>query len=121
VGKTEEKTQMKRGAWYNIFLPKNYNDGRPIESGKFRAIREELAEHFDGLTEFATPLFPMQGSWMGFGFLQTEDIFIYSVFAENINDAREFFDSAVEGWKSEEQLNQEAILVTEMAVEVLLK
>jgi hypothetical protein len=63
----------------------------------------------------------MQGSWMGFGFLQTEDISIYSVFAENINEVREFLDAAVERWKSKEWLDQEAILVTEMAIEVLLK
>jgi len=112
---------MKHGAWYNMFLPKRYNDGSPIETEKFSAIRQELAERFKGLTEFTTPLFPMQGSWMGFGFLQTEDIHIYSVFAENINEAREFLDAAVERWKSKEWLDQQAILVTEIAIEVLLK
>lgn len=112
---------MKHGAWYNIFLPQQYNDGSPIEIEKFRAIQKELAQHFNGVTEFATPLFPMQGSWMGFGFLQTENISIYSVYAENINDAREFLDAAVERWKSKEWLDQQALLVTEMAIEVLLK
>ncbi|MBI1928675.1 hypothetical protein HYR99_31080 [Candidatus Poribacteria bacterium] len=112
---------MKHGAWYNIFLPQQYNDGSPIEIEKFRAIQKELAQHFNGVTEFATPLFPMQGSWMGFGFLQTENISIYSVYAENINDARGFLDAAVERWKSKECLDQQALLVTEMAIEVLLK
>ena len=112
---------MKHGAWYNIFLPRQYNDGSPIEEEKFAALRQELAQEFDGVTEFTSPLFPMQGSWMGFGFLQTEDISIYSVFAENINEVREFLDAAVERWKSKEWLDQEAILVTEMAIEVLLK
>jgi len=112
---------MKHGAWYNIFLPRNYNDGSPIEDEKFVAVRQELAQQFDGVTKFETPLFPMQGSWMGFGFLQTEDIYIYSVFAENINDAREFLDAAVERWKSKDVLDQEALLVTEMPIEVLLK
>ncbi len=112
---------MKHGAWYNIFLPKQYNDGNSIETEKLAVIRQELAEGFNGLTVFTTPLFPMQGSWMGFGFLQTEDIRIYSVFAENINEAREFLDAAVERWKSKEWLDQQAILVTEIAIEVLLK
>ena len=112
---------MKHGAWYNIFLPQNYNDGSPIEDEKFYVIQQELAQQFNGVTEFTTPLFPMQGSWMGLGFLQTENIFIYSVFAENINEAREFLDTATERWKSKEYLAQEAILVTEMAIEVLLK
>ena len=109
------------GAWHNVVFPKNYNDGSPIEEEEFHAIRQELADRFNGLTEFTTPLFPMQGSWMGFGYLQTEDIYIYSVFAVDINGAREFLDEAVERWKSKDQLNQEAILVTEMAIEVLLK
>ena len=121
MGKTEETTQMKHGAWYNIFLPKNYNDGSSIEREKFSAIQQELADRFNGVTAFTTPIFPMQGSWMGFGFLQTEDISIYSVFAEDINDAREFLDEAVEHWKSKDQLDQEALLVTEMAIEALLK
>ncbi len=112
---------MKHGAWYNIFLPKQYNDGSPIENEKFATIRQELAEQFNGLTVFATPLFPMQGSWMGFGFLQTENIHIYGVYAENINEAREFLDIATERWKSKEWLDQEAILVMEMAIEILLK
>jgi len=112
---------MKHGAWYNIFLPRQYNDGSPIEEEKFVAIRQELSQQFDGVTKFTTPLFPMQGSWMGLGFLQTEDIYIYSVYAENINGAREFFDVAVERWKSKAWFDQEAILVTEMAIEVLLK
>jgi hypothetical protein len=112
---------MKHGAWYNIFLPQNYNDGRSIEDEKFDAIRQELAQQFNGLTEFTTPLFPMHGSWMGLGFLQTEDIYVYSVFGENINEAREFLDAATERWKSKDALDQEAILVTEIPIEVLLK
>jgi hypothetical protein len=43
------------------------------------------------------------------------------VYAENINGARDFFDAAVERWKSKAWFDQEAILVTEMAIEVLLK
>jgi len=112
---------MKHGAWYNIFLPRQYNDGSPIEEGKFAAFRQELAQQFNGVTEFTNPLFPMHGSWMGFGFLQTEPINIYGVYAENINETRDFFDTAVERWKSKEWFDQEAILVTEMAIEVLLK
>jgi hypothetical protein len=112
---------MKHGAWYNVFLPQQYNDGSPIEEEKFVALQQELAQQFEGVTRFTAPLFPMHGSWMGLGFLQTEAINIYSVYAENINEAREFFDTAVERWKSKECFDQKAILVTEMAIEVLLK
>lgn len=109
------------GAWYNVFLPRNYNDGRPIEPGKFDALARELIGRFGGMTEFKEPAFPLQGSWMGLGLLQTEDVFIYGVFATDVNAARAFFDEAVERWKDPEMLDQEALLVTEMVAEILLK
>jgi hypothetical protein len=112
---------VRHAAWYNVFLPRNYNDGQPIGTDKFLAIQQELIEQFGGLTEFNRPVFPMQGSWMGFGFLQTEDILIYGVYSEDINEARAFFDEATERWKSKEWLDQEATLVVEVTVEVLLK
>ncbi|MCS6860564.1 MAG: hypothetical protein NZT92_09635 [Abditibacteriales bacterium] len=109
------------GAWYNIFLPKNYNDGRPIELEKFDAIITELSRQFGGMTAFDKPVFTIQGAWMGLGFLQREDILIYGVFAHDINAARPFFDEAAVRWKSKEWLDQEAILMTEMIIEVMVK
>ncbi len=109
------------GAWYNVFLPKNYNDGRPIEQPKLDAIGGELARQFGGMSIFKEPVFTIHGAWMGFGFLQREDILIYGVFANDINTARPFFDEAALRWKSPECLDQEAILITEMIVEVMVK
>lgn len=111
----------RHGAWYNVFLPRNYNDGRPIESSKFDPIARELVAQFGGITEFKEPVFPMQGSWMGMGLLQAEDVFIYGVFAADVNAARAFFNEAITRWKAPHMLEQEAILLTEMVIEVLLK
>ena len=58
---------------------------------------------------------------MGIGFPQTEDVVIIGTFARDINAARAFFDGAVERWKAPNMLDQEAILITETHVEVMLK
>ncbi len=107
------------GAWYHLIVPRKFNSGRPIPQRRFAAIRAELIKQFGGVTRFEQPVFSMQGTWMGFGFPQTEDVVIIGTFARDINAAREFFDEAVERWKA--MLDQEAILVTETHVEVMLK
>lgn len=46
---------------------------------------------------------------------------IIGTFARDINAVRAFFDEAVVRWKALEMLDQEAILITETHVEVMLK
>jgi hypothetical protein len=38
---------------YDIFLPLYYNDGEPIEVGKFQNVQSKLLTQFDGLTFFS--------------------------------------------------------------------
>lgn len=109
------------GAWYHVIVPRKFNDGRPIPKSRFESICEELAGEFGGVTEFNEPVFSMQGTWMGFGFPQRENVRIIGTFARDINAARAFFDEAVARWKAPAMLDQEAILITESHVEVMLK
>ena len=109
------------GAWYHVILPRHFNDGRPIPKKQFRSIRRELVKQFGGFTLFEKPVFSMQGTWLGVGLPKAEDVWIVGTFARDINAARAFFDEAVPRWKGPKLLDQEAILVTETHVEVMLK
>ena len=112
---------MTHGAGYHVIVPRHFNNGRPIPQKRFAAISQELMNEFGGVTEFREPVFSMQGTWMGFGFPQTEQVRIIGTFARDLNAARAFFDEAVERWKAPEMLDQEAILITESHVEVMFK
>jgi hypothetical protein len=109
------------GAWFHLIVPRNFNDGRRIPEKRFAAIRAELIGQFGGVTRFEPPVFSMQGTWMGLGFPQTEDVIIIGAFARDINAARAFFDEAGARWKAPNMPDQEAILITETHVEVMLK
>ena len=45
-----------------IYLPLDYNDGRPIEESKFIHLEDELLDRFAGLTAVQRQ-FPLQGLW----------------------------------------------------------
>jgi hypothetical protein len=45
-----------------IYLPLDYNDGRPIPDSKFVALQSELLNRFGGLTSMQRQ-FPLQGVW----------------------------------------------------------
>jgi hypothetical protein len=45
---------------YEITLPTRYNDGSPVEPGKFLATRREIAARFGALTFLPQPV---QGEW----------------------------------------------------------
>jgi len=45
-----------------IFLPLDYNDGRPIEDSKFSHLENELLARFGGVTTIQRR-FPLRGLW----------------------------------------------------------
>ena len=45
-----------------IYLPLDYNDGRPIAESKFVALQDELLARFGGVTSTQRQ-FPLQGLW----------------------------------------------------------
>ena len=51
----------------DIYLPLDYNDGRPIEESKYLALQQELLERFGGVTSVQRQ-FPLQGLWQAHGF-----------------------------------------------------
>ncbi len=45
-----------------LYLPLDYNDGRPIEESKFVSLQNELLLRFGGVTSTQRQ-FPLQGLW----------------------------------------------------------
>jgi hypothetical protein len=45
-----------------IYLPLEYNDGRPIADAKYLGLQSELRLHFGGVTSTQRQ-FPLQGAW----------------------------------------------------------
>jgi hypothetical protein len=45
-----------------IYLPLEYNDGRPISDSKYLRLQEELRARFGGVTSTQRQ-FPLQGAW----------------------------------------------------------
>jgi hypothetical protein len=67
---------------YKIYLPLNYNDGRPIESDKINAVRDRLADRFGGAT--ISPLSaPYKGPWKYGGVQYVDNIAILEVIADD--------------------------------------
>ncbi len=45
-----------------IYLPLDYNDGRPVEAAKYIPLEDELLARFGGVTS-TQRLFPLRGLW----------------------------------------------------------
>lgn len=108
---------MNHGAWFNIFLPRFYDDRRPIEDAKFDLTEDELKERFGGLTVFREPTFLTQGYWRSNSVWMEDHIRIYAVFADDINAARAYLATMKPRWKR--RFRQEEIFIVEIGVEVV--
>lgn len=61
-----------------IFLPLDYNDGRPISASKFTAVQEELLARFGGVTSMQRQ-FPLQGAWKSGGAVYHDRVVVFTV------------------------------------------
>jgi hypothetical protein len=94
---------------YEIYLPLNYNDGRPIEPGKLHQIKEELTYRFGGLTVFP-PGTPAEGLWVHKGQLVRDDIVILRVVTTyEADDYLKKYEVTLE-----QRLEQEEVLIVKM-------
>ena len=72
---------------YDLFIPLYYNDGTPIEPGRFQNLQSRLLEHFEGLTFFPQP---NQGFWKFGNITYRDEIVIYRVLESDVRRARRF-------------------------------
>jgi hypothetical protein len=99
---------------YDVFIPLYYNDGTPIEPGKFQELQARLLGRFEGLTYFPQP---NHGFWKFGDMTYRDEIVIYRVISKDASDARAFLANLKEHLKREFQ--QQDILIIEREVGLL--
>lgn len=102
---------------YDLYVPRNYNDGSPVKRKIIRRIKQHLADQFGGVTEIHL----RKRGWWKLGTVTFRDkIVIFQVFTKKkwrARRARQFFAQLKEELK--EALEQEEILVIEKKVRIL--
>jgi hypothetical protein len=61
-----------------IYLPLDYNDGRPIPIGKFLSLQQQLLDRFGGVTSVHRR-FPLQGAWRSGKEVYHDRVVVFSV------------------------------------------
>jgi len=93
---------------YEIYLPLKYNDGKEIETGKIKQIRDELITVF-GARTVSSPSAPYQGTWQYGGIDIIEDIIKIEIIASANKKTEMFFKRFKERLKL--VLNQIDVLI----------
>jgi hypothetical protein len=61
-----------------IYLPLDYNDGRPIPESKYVTLQQELLDRFGGVTSTQRQ-FPLQGVWQSGTEVYQDRVVVFSV------------------------------------------
>lgn len=61
-----------------IYLPLDYNDGRPIPESKFLSLQRQLLARFGGVTSTQRQ-FPLQGVWQSGEEVYQDRVVVFSV------------------------------------------
>jgi hypothetical protein len=61
-----------------IYLPLDYNDGRPIPDSKYVSLQQELLDRFGGVTSVQRQ-FPLQGAWQSGSRVYHDRVVVLSV------------------------------------------
>lgn len=61
-----------------IYLPLEYNDGRPIADAKYLGLQKELRARFGGVTSTQRQ-FPLQGAWHSGEDIYEERVVVFTV------------------------------------------
>lgn len=99
---------------FEILLPLNYNDGRPIERAKFRLTHSEIVGKFGATTVDSVQA---MGSWVHRGVLYRDRLIRVRIEASNPEEAAAFFRSYKEVLKK--RFHQIDIWITAYEVEMI--
>jgi len=61
-----------------VYLPLDFNDGRPIPESKYLALQQELLNRFGGVTSVQRQ-FPLQGIWQSGTSVYHDRVVVFSV------------------------------------------
>lgn len=100
-----------------LFLPLYDNEGRAFPRAEFDRLRDELTEHFGGVTAFLRA--PAEGAWKEDGGRVTRDeVVVYEVLTERLGPPeREWWASYREQLKR--RFRQDELLITAAEAERL--
>jgi len=95
-----------------IYLPLEYNDGRPIEEAKYRRLHAALRARFGGVTA-TQPQFPLAGAWKSGSELYEERVVVFTML-DFRNQTDQQLTRYLEQLKArlKERFEQEEILIT---------
>ena len=62
----------------DIYVPLDYNDGRPIPESKYVSLQRELLDRFGGVTSVQRQ-FPLQGVWQSGSDVYHDRVVVFSV------------------------------------------
>lgn len=62
----------------DIYLPLDYNDGRPIPESKYVSLQQELLNRFRGVTSVQRQ-FPLQGIWHAGTDIYHDQVVVFSI------------------------------------------
>jgi hypothetical protein len=97
-----------------IFLPLYDNNGEKFSASEFRQVRDELMQHFGGITAYTRS--PAQGLWQPEdGVAVHDDLVIYEVMVEELD--RTWWGKCKA--MLEQRFRQETLLIRAQAVQIL--
>lgn len=99
---------------YELYVPLQDNEGRPIDPEKLNQLKRRLVEEFGGLTHFPQE---NEGLWRVGAFTFRDRIVILRVLANDLPKAERFFAALKEHVKSNWQ--QEDVLIVAREVTTL--
>ena len=99
---------------FEVLLPLYYNDGRPIEQGKFLETNQELVAQF-GATSTDTVI--VSGRWMYQGTIYDDRLIRIHIDTDDSQANRDFFRRYKEKLKANFQ--QEDIWITVQHIEII--
>jgi hypothetical protein len=98
---------------YEILLPLTYNDGTPIDAGKFDQTAEELCDRFGGVTQDTVQVF---GTWK-YGGTRYRDELLRIRIDTSDPSANTFLQAQKAVWK--ERFQQIDIWITASEIEII--
>ena len=73
-----------------VYLPLEYNDGRPIADSKYLGLQKELRARFGGVTSTQRQ-FPLQGAWHSGEDVFEERVVVFTMMDFREQDERDLF------------------------------
>ena len=104
---------------FRIFLPKKYNDGKPVEFKKIRKVAEEIRERFGAYSANPFGILPvMEGVWTSDkGEAYREQMFVIELFVEDTKDNNKWIKAKQEDWR--QRFEQEELFIISQYAEIL--